>query len=391
MQGPASQSLLLTGVTAPLLVLATSLLWGQLALGETRPRVQPTAAVAKTAPAPPCWSDLARHHPSTVALPAFMRAMKHKACRPLTAKRDRGTDARITRGVLPAGPSNSLTANRKWFVKLPRGAKPAEGIDHVTVTNYRGEALRSRKALKLVRYVTKEKETIRSVAYRAASSPEAVAHINGLEWDPAGVPLPPGLTLRVPMRFRAASGFADAVRLTTGPGVLARRANTGWGRPYVVRLLQDTFHAMHRRWPNRHPAIAHDLSRLGGGSLRPHKSHRAGRDIDVGYLTRDRERSGWGRPSLNDIDYARLWFVIDRLERSGRLAAVYMSPAIQRRLYRFAVDRAGADPERLEPMFQYPAAKGAKRTLIRHSPGHRDHIHMRFDSATDVDELVLSS
>lgn len=344
-------------------------------------------AKAKPAPLAPCWSQLTRHQQSTVALPAFVRSIQHKTCAaPLP-----DAQARINDAVPAAAGTKSLTTNRKWFVRLPKGSRPDVGIDHVVVTNHKGKAVRSRKALKLVRYVTKDDETIRSVAYRSASSPETVAHINGLQWEPEGVPLPPGLTLRVPVRFRAASGFSDAVRLTSGPGVLARRSHTGWGRPYMVRLLRETFHAMHRRWPNRHPAVVHDLSRLGGGSLRPHKSHRAGRDIDIGYFTRERDREHWGRPSLKDIDYARLWFVIDRLERSGRAAAIYMSPSIQRRLYHYAINRAGADPERLNSMFQYPAAKGAKRTLIRHSPGHRDHIHMRFDSAADFEELALTS
>ena len=335
----------------------------------------------------PCWGDLTQNRQSTIALPRFVRSIRQKACDPTVLKANmlarmearrhrragqRGVELQIASSVPFDKTARTDVIDRRWFVKLVRGATPAAGTDHVIVTNHKGQPLRSRKAIKLIQYKTRDNETIRSVAYRAATSPEVIAHANGLEWDPEGTPLPPGLALKVPLRFRSASGFSTAVRLTTGPGVLARRDRTGWGRPYMVRLLRDAFHATHRRWPNRHPAVVHDLSRLGGGSLRPHKSHRAGRDIDIGYFTREPERAHWGSPNLNDIDYARLWFFIDRLERSGQLAAIYMSPRIQRRLYRYALERAGANPERLEPMFQYPAAKGSRRTLIRHAPGHRE-------------------
>jgi len=159
----------------------------------------------------------------------------------------------------------------------------------------------------------------------------------------------------------------------------------------MVRSLRDAFAAMHRYWPGRHPLIVGNLSRLGGGRLHPHKSHRAGRDIDIGYPTRDVNRKYWGWPTLKEIDYERLWFFIDRLEQSGQVAAMYMHPSIQRRLYSFALIQAGAEPSRLKSMFQYPASKGIKRTLIRHSPGHRDHVHIRFESKGDLRELNLRS
>lgn len=229
---------------------------------------------------------------------------------------------------------------------------------------------------------------MRSVAYRYSASPLAVANANGLRFDPDGTPLPEGEKIQVPVRYRPASGFAHAARLRTGPGVRAERSRTTWGRPYVIALLNDAFRSMHQRWPNRHPGIVGSLSRLGGGRLRPHRSHRAGRDIDIGYFTKEATRKFWGVPGYNDIDYARLWHFVDRLESSGQVAAIYMAPHIQVRLYYYAVTRGRADQKRLDTMFQYPCAKGAKRTLIRYSRGHRDHMHIRFDSPEDLDELT---
>ncbi|GEM_PF-2543257 len=279
------------------------------------------------------------------------------------------------------------TADSK-YIKVRRGYSPPADVDRVLVVNRKGKPIKSRRAVFLRNYTVKPGDTLRTVAYRYSTSPLAVARANDIEWDPEGIDMAEGELVIVPVRYRPASGFARAVRLRTGPGVRARRKRTTWGRPYVIALLNDSFRAMHRLWPDRHPAIVGSLSRLGGGRLRPHRSHRAGRDIDIGYFTREPARKAWGVPRLDQIDYARLWFFIDRLERSGQMAAVYMSPNIQRRLHRYALTRAGADPKRLKTMFQYPCAKGARKTLIRHSRGHRDHMHIRFDSPEELAELA---
>ncbi|MCO4760796.1 MAG: penicillin-insensitive murein endopeptidase [Myxococcales bacterium] len=273
------------------------------------------------------------------------------------------------------------------WVRARRLARLPESISHGLAVSWSGQPVRTRKFNAIRDQKVKSNETIRSVAYRACTSPQALAVANGIQWDPAGTPLPEGTVLKVPLRFRAASGFAKAVRLRTAPGVRAARIHQTWGRPYVVKLLQDAFRAVHQRWPNRHPFIVHDVSRFGGGRLGGHKSHRAGRDIDIGYPTFEATRKGWGRPALGSIDYGRLWFLVDSLERSGYVAAIYMSPRIQRRLFAHAAGQGG-DLARLQTLFQYPCARGAKRTLIRHARGHRDHLHIRFASPADLSVLT---
>ncbi len=294
--------------------------------------------------------------------------------------------ARTARRQHPA----SLMVTRKtpkvsWVRALTRSRVP-EDVTHALALGGTGAPIKSRRAISIRTQKLKVEESVRSVAYKACTSPQALAAANDLTWDPEGTPIPAGSVLKVPLRFRAASGFSKAVRLRTAPGVRASRVHHAWGRPYVVRLLQDAFRAVHQRWPDRHPFIVHDVSRFGGGKLGHHKSHRAGRDIDIGYPTREATRKEWGRPALETIDYARLWFVIDQLERTGYVAAIYMSPRIQRKLYDHAVAQ-GAALARVETLFQYPCAKGAKRTLIRHAKGHRDHMHIRFASPKDLPEL----
>jgi hypothetical protein len=305
---------------------------------------------------------------------------------PLAAEADGGRVGALAAGKTAARVDAAARARAEAIARAHRGAKLPPEIDHGVAVDYAGRPLRSRRAIFVRTTTVGEGDLLREVAYRYSTSPRSVAELNNIRWESEGTELVAGETLQVPVRYRSASGFAEAKRLETGPGVRMDRPHSAWGRPYVVDLLRNAFRATASRWPGRHPFIVHDISRFGGGRLGGHKSHRAGRDIDIGYPTRQAEREGWGVPALASIDYERLWFFIDRLERSGYTAAIYMAPAIQRRLHAHA--QSLSVPEwRLKVLFQYPAAHGQKTTLIRHAKGHRDHFHVRFSSPEDLEEL----
>ena len=273
------------------------------------------------------------------------------------------------------------------LIRARRGAQLPETIEHGVAVDSSDSELRSRRAVYVRPYKVAEGETVRSIAYKFCTSPKALAALNAVRWTDEGVTLTAGETVEVPIRFRSANAFSRGARLASGAGVRVDRPHHAWGRPYVISMLRDAFAALDRTFPGRHPLIIHDISRFGGGKLGGHKSHRAGLDIDIGYPTREANREGWGQPALASIDYERLWFVVERLERTGQVAAIYMSPGIQRRLHAHAVMQ-GADPKLLQVLFQYPAAHGAKTTLIRHAKGHRDHLHIRFASPEDLPEFT---
>lgn len=240
----------------------------------------------------------------------------------------------------------------------------------------------------LATYNAKTGDTLRNIAYRYCTSPAAIAAVNALPFDPTSdAPVRPGTKVKVPLAFGAPSGLPNAVQLLTGPGVVSGKPDSNWGRPETVEMFRRTFREMQKRWPTRHPLLAGSLSRNSGGRLGHHKSHRSGQDIDIGYPTLESNRKQWGRPGLGEIDYQRLWFLIDSLERTGLMAAVYMSPDIQRRLQAYA-KKQGEPLEHLDILFQYPPSPARGGTLIRQSPGHRDHVHIRLITPTDVRTLV---
>ncbi len=242
-----------------------------------------------------------------------------------------------------------------------------------------------RNAIREATYAVRDGDTLRAIAYRYLMSPAAVAVVNNLPFDgQRDPPLKPGQVLTLPILSGAPIGFKEGEQLTSGPGISAMKTDdSNWGRPEMVQLLRTTFREMNKRWPQKHPVLVGSLSRPGGGRLGHHKSHRSGQDADIGYLTNSANRDRWGKPTVDEIDWQRMWFVVDTLERSGQLAAIFMAPQLQKKLYQYAAAHGEAE-SRLEHLFQYGPKGSHGDTLIRFAAGHRDHFHVRFITARDM-------
>ena len=276
-------------------------------------------------------------------------------------------------------------------LKLPNGQRwtpddvgpPATGGAFGGPQEMPNRAMRS--AVREAADPVKAGDTLRAVAYRYLMSPAAVAVLNNLAFDGQHDPqLKVGQVLTLPILSGAPIGFKEGEQLTSGPGIAATKTDdSNWGRPEMVQLLRTAFREMAKRWPQKHPVLVGSLSRPGGGRLGHHKSHRSGQDVDIGYLTNSANRDRWGKPTVDEIDWQRMWFVVDTLERSGQLAAIFMAPQLQRKLYQYAA--AHGEPEaRLEHLFQFGPKGSHGDTLIRNAAGHRDHFHVRFITARDM-------
>jgi hypothetical protein len=136
-------------------------------------------------------------------------------------------------------------------------------------------------------------------------------------------------------------------------------------------------------WPNRAPLVVGDLSKQGGGCLPPHRSHRDGRDADIGYYVRGGVTPRWlGAVTAQTLDADRTWALLDVFLATGRLRYAFIDYQLQRPLYEAAL-RAGHTKASLRDVFQYPRPRShAKAGIIRHLRGHADHIHVRFDCPT---------
>lgn len=152
------------------------------------------------------------------------------------------------------------------------------------------------------------------------------------------------------------------------------------GRAYGTRetidYLVTAIEAVNDQFPDgTHPMFVGHISRPGGGFLRPHRSHQSGRDVDLGYYYVP-ERAEWYRPANeHTLDRPRSWAFIKALVTQTDVEYIFISTRVQKLLKDYALS-IGEDPQWLDSLFQYRSRN--PEPLIRHTWGHRTHMHVRF-------------
>lgn len=177
-------------------------------------------------------------------------------------------------------------------------------------------------------------------------------------------------------RGRRRSRFSG-VQLTSGIGFKVRNPERAWGTDGAVSSIRRAFREVRRRY-NGSVAIIGDISREAGGRLRPHRSHQRGLDVDIGFyrVGVTKERS-FHRVTPKTMDARRTWALLHAFLKAGNVDMVFVDYSLQKPLYDEA-KRVGVRDRELAEYFQYPRGKRARDGLVRHEPGHADHIHVRF-------------
>lgn len=153
-----------------------------------------------------------------------------------------------------------------------------------------------------------------------------------------------------------------------------------WGTEESIAALIRAIakvHDVHPRTPKMY--IGH-WSAKHGGPLRPHKSHQAGRDVDLSYYTRGSAR-WYDTANAKNLDRERTWTFVKALVQSGETEMILIDTSVQKLLKEHAL-KAGEDPTWLDYVFQVGSKQ--KRTIVRHVKGHATHIHVRFRSPEAV-------
>jgi murein endopeptidase/LysM repeat protein len=182
-------------------------------------------------------------------------------------------------------------------------------------------------------------------------------------------------------------------RLPSNPKLYhLRRPERAWGTSYTVKQLVRAMRHVRRRYPGIHPLAIGDLSARHGGRISMHGSHQSGRDADLGFYFRKTPR-GYPRTfayaRMDNLHFNATWALISALcktasDPSGGVERIYMTYRTQRLFYRLA--RKHRVPRSQLEWFQYPHGRRANRGIIRHEPGHEEHIHVRFRCAEDDPE-----
>jgi penicillin-insensitive murein endopeptidase len=167
--------------------------------------------------------------------------------------------------------------------------------------------------------------------------------------------------------------------------------NSRWGTAEMVGLIERAAAHVSIAHPGARLTVG-DISGRNGGRLRPHRSHRSGRDADVGFYLKDAE----GRPVELDRfvdmapngcgDFAEVEYCFDD-ERNWALIAAMVDDPIARVQYilvtHYIRERLLATGTRLGAPADLIARVALATERHRGSSVHRNHFHIRVYCAMD--------
>lgn len=155
---------------------------------------------------------------------------------------------------------------------------------------------------------------------------------------------------------------------------VVRNIRQAWGTPRTIRSLVAGFHEVGENYPGGSRPMVGDISLPEGGPLRPHKSHRSGRDVDVAYYSlSDLTPRFWDARSP-DLDVERNWAIFRYWIENELVEYIFVDTSIQRALADYAYS-IGEEPAFIRRALQ---TEGGPRAIIRHERGHANHFHARF-------------
>ena len=182
----------------------------------------------------------------------------------------------------------------------------------------------------------------------------------------------------------------------SGPGFVIKNYRNVWGTAETVELLRFALNRFALEFPSSAPFVVGDLSRKKGGKFAPHLSHQTGLDIDMSYAFRDNQkRSRFESATRETMDAEKTWHFMKSILETGNTQYLFVDHKLQRPLYEQA-KASGLSEKALEEIFQYPRSRYTKKGIIRHTRGHRNHMHIRFGfkkkylSESTIDELRFS-
>lgn len=170
----------------------------------------------------------------------------------------------------------------------------------------------------------------------------------------------------------------NGVAMEDGPGLRVRNQARAYGTQRVVNMLSAAGADVKARWPDAPELVVGSLSLRRGGSLRPHRSHQSGRDVDITYYHRGNvELPDFRDMSAETFDAVKNWHFLKTLIDTGEVQFIFVDYELQRVLHEYALS-IGYTEDDLTEYLQYPRGRRVPEGIIRHARGHRNHVHIRF-------------
>jgi penicillin-insensitive murein endopeptidase len=153
--------------------------------------------------------------------------------------------------------------------------------------------------------------------------------------------------------------------------------NTAWATKETIEYLTRSLAKVHAQYPGVPKLYIGDISAQAGGSLSPHLSHQAGRDVDISYFYLQDDAKWYQRAGAGNLDTELTWAFVRALIVETDVRFILIDQSLQK-LLRDHAEKAGEDPAWLDAIFHGTGT--ARGALIRHAPGHATHMHIRFDN-----------
>lgn len=184
-----------------------------------------------------------------------------------------------------------------------------------------------------------------------------------------------GLSVGKPQRGR----IKGAVQLPESPLYSRGIRRLLWGSSYTIEQLQVAFANFRHDTGFEHKIVIGSISKRGGRTLPPHKSHQSGRDVDI-RLPLLAHVPDTSRPNPDEVDWYATWGLIKALGATDAVTVVFLEADLHRRVYE-AARTMGESRDTLADYLTFPQWRPKAAPLVRHSRGHNKHIHVRFRCA----------
>lgn len=191
-----------------------------------------------------------------------------------------------------------------------------------------------------------------------------------------------------------AGRLQHATELPPGDGYVIRHPSRAFGTQTTIELVERAIGETLEAFPDEHPLAIGDISAQSGGPISQHRSHQAGRDIDVGLFYTEQPAGypeSFVHATEDNLDipatFKLLESFVDTEDDDGGVQMIFLDYDVQGILYNWAIDH-GFSERRLGHIFQYAHGRDSSEGIVRHWPAHDNHMHVRFkcqDSDTSCD------
>ena len=163
--------------------------------------------------------------------------------------------------------------------------------------------------------------------------------------------------------------------------------NHAWGTTETVQAVCHAIDVVARLHEGTRAIDIGHISAKDGGPLRPHHSHQSGRDVDLGLYYHQVGTRWYTHATQESLDVPRTWTLIRTLVTDTDIELILLDRNLQEVIEKYAVSFE-RDSNWVQSLFR---GDGARRALIRHSPGHATHMHLRFFNPVACESARLLS